>query len=185
MACARAATWGYSFGGGGGAWTGPEYKYFGIPDSGLHGVSHWTRVACYAVYIMEKLIAHHPEGCPTVRACALSIYEKEMILDMGVEQILCHYILIPTALRYGDRIQQEKTFPKSLDVDPDANLVTISVCNGDRLDRVRLCENPNPEKMYPDHGAWKELLAVARQFTAEVTNQSLSGIFSPQQTDTH
>src|SRR4030042_697914 len=53
-------------------------------------------------------------------------------------------------------------------VDPLANEVTICLCNGDRLDRVRLGEWPEPKLMYHD-GVWKDLAVLSQKLLGEVT----------------
>ena len=52
-------------------------------------------------------------------------------------------------------------------VDPRANHVTICLCNADRLDRVRLGQDPIPTLMYDD-GVWKELTAHSNRLLKEV-----------------
>ncbi len=58
-----------------------------------------------------------------------------------------------------------------LDVDPEANALTVCLCNADRIDRVRLGQPAFPELMYDDGGAWRELVQHAERLSREANRE--------------
>ncbi|KAH3758064.1 hypothetical protein Pelo_10194 [Pelomyxa schiedti] len=159
---------------------------FLLEYSMLHGMSHWLRVATYGLFILRTVYPHHPSGCSTasVDGCDLElsaleecvmysaffhdyetddpghaerganvwrIYAKRKHLDRRIISIVSQAILF-----------HEQHLPH---VDPAANVVTIALCNADRVDRVRFGGLPDVDKMYPDYNAWNILMTVADDFT--------------------
>ncbi|KAH3767413.1 Ubiquitin-conjugating enzyme E2 E2 [Pelomyxa schiedti] len=143
--------------------------------SNMHGQSHWIRVACLGLCVMDGIL----------RSSAANYWGKHLPVDT-LRECLLYAALFHDCAREGESserfhgargesVWRAYSSRKNLDtqtieivsqailfhenhrpcVDNTANVVTASLCNGDRLDRVRLNESVHSDKMYPDSGTWQ------------------------------
>jgi hypothetical protein len=143
----------------------------------LHGIAHWVRVALFGLYIAEHYCGPEMDFpcdkqdvsalvAPVLAAaffhdCARTHEGVELDHGREAEKIWRDYVdrrnieeMVADAVAQALLFHVDHTA-----VDPAANLVTVCLCNGDRLDRVRLGSEINPKLMYED-GCWPKLQEV-------------------------
>jgi len=137
-------------------------------QSYLHGRRHWTRVACLGIAMLRDERVHRsPQGTPMVEHSVLehrfllaAFFHDIGRLDEGRDS--GHPVRGERVFRFmapalnvdpGDvesvaiAIRNHASYPAVL---PGADLVAACVANADRLDRARLYERPQPDRMYPE-----------------------------------
>ncbi len=160
-------------------------RLFTLLTAGCHGIDHWVRVGLHGLAVAKAL--REQGRVVTPHAVPPGKLEEAVILAAFFHD--CARISDGKELehgREGNRVwrhyAKRKEFPANLQrfvsqailfhvghlsVDPGALEVTICLCNGDRLDRVRLGQEIKPELMYPD-GIWQKLYPLADQLLLEV-----------------
>jgi hypothetical protein len=151
---------------------------FGKIDSRLHGIDHWIRVALHGLAIAAGFRARRAVGTPSLAPagaleeavvlaaffhdCARRTEGSERDHGPQGERVLRRYRemkALPADL--GATISQAVLFHVAhAPVDPAAGEVAIALCNADRIDRVRLGEEPDPARMYPEP-LWRSLARLA------------------------
>jgi HD superfamily phosphodiesterase len=171
---------------------GPELTEFPrllkMENGLVHGMHHWVRVGIYGLAIAGALRAKGrvksaiflPDGALEdavllacfFHDCARVSEGSELVHGREGNRVWVHY-----AERKGFAEDLKQTISQALlfhvdhpAVDPAANEVTISLCNADRLDRVRLGEPPDPARMYDD-GVWRDLAPFSDRLLAEVRQE--------------
>jgi hypothetical protein len=169
--------------------TGPERERFPAMFTTIagpfHGIHHWTRVGIYSLTIAEALRAQ-------ARVSPAALIPAGVLEDAVLWAAFFHDCARVTESvegahgRKGEMVWRNYAERKDLApeimaavsqallfhvdhpaVDPAANAVTICLCNADRLDRVRLGERPDPDRMYDD-GAWRMLALYSERLLREV-----------------
>jgi hypothetical protein len=150
-----------------------------------HGVDHWCRVGVYGLAIAHALKKQGRSATPCLEAdyaltdavlyaaffhdCARRTEGTELTHGRAGEEVWRDYSKtqsVSAAMR--EAVSQALLFHVDHpSIDPDANEVTICLCNADRLDRVRLGEQPDPQRMYDD-GVWQELCPHNRRLYNEI-----------------
>lgn len=143
----------------------------------VHGIDHWVRVALYGLFIAEHYsgpqfdfpcdkknigaLAEPVLAAAFFHDCARTNEGAELDHGRAAEKIWRDYIERHRVdAMVGEVVAQALLYHVDhLSVDPAANLVTVCLCNGDRLDRVRLGSTIKPHLMYED-GCWRKLAAV-------------------------
>jgi len=161
-------------------------RLYGELTGHLHGIDHWIRVGIHGLAIARFLRGRS-------RITTILPAQAGELEDAVISAAFFHDCARtsdraePEHGREGDRVWRHFAARKGLDrglldavsqallfhvdhepVDPAANDVSVCLCNADRLDRVRLRESPDPERMYPD-GVWREIAPLAEQLLQEVS----------------
>ncbi len=150
-----------------------------------HGVDHWCRVGMYGLTIADALKKQgrvstpclEPDGALTDAVLYAAFFHDCARRTEGVES--CHG-------RAGEEVWRDYAKLQSLSpdiresvsqallfhvdhpaIDAAANEITISLCNADRLDRIRFGEQPAPQRMYDD-GVWPELCPYNRRLFTDI-----------------
>jgi hypothetical protein len=137
-------------------------------QSGIHGLSHWTRVGCLALRIVNDLpLDGRPRSVDEEAVLLAAFFHDSGRIGEGtepghgeagatiLEALAGGMRLDPATVAVAARairLHESKQSPL-----PTADRVAIALANGDRVDRVRLGETPIPERMYDD-GIWPALV---------------------------
>ncbi len=159
-------------------------RYLQMINSPVHGIDHWVRVCLYALDIghylwadgqveLELFISRNKFEQAIIRTvffhdCARLTEGIEFDHGRWADKIWCHY---------AERKGFEKSYAEAISealiyhvdnpaVVPGAGVLTVCLCNGDRLDRVRLGEQPDPKRMY-EEGRWSVLNKVSDRLFEE------------------
>ncbi len=152
---------------------------------GIHGADHLTRVAIYSLFILDKLQKNSKfnsqfskHGALNTMLYASFFHDCARTTD-GLE--LGHgKAAVKIWLHFSKRKNLESEVINLVTqailfhedhpaVDESANIITVCLCNSDRLDRVRLIDKPNPKLMYDDGGVWQKLEPLSLKLFKEFT----------------
>jgi hypothetical protein len=147
---------------------GGRYAFDRI-QSGIHGLSHWTRVGCLALRIVDDLpLDGRPREVDEEAVLLAAFFHDSGRIGEGTEpghgeagatilEALAEGMhLDPATVAVAARaIRLHESNQSPL---PTADRVAIALANGDRVDRVRLGEAPIAARMYDD-GIWPSLVA--------------------------
>ena len=147
-------------------------RFLQMINSPVHGIDHWVRVGLYALDIghqlwadgrvdIEVFVSRNKFEQAIIQA---AFFHDSMRITEGCEfdhgrwadNVWCHYASRKGFGRaYIEAVSEALVYHvDNPPVIPNAGVFTTCLCNGDRLDRVRLGESPDPKRMY-DEKRWK------------------------------